>query len=426
MGEPLRERSEPSLGERVRALRIERPQEPDHRPSRTRWWWGAGLLVAALALASWLAVPRLVGDPATPVEVAPAVATGAGAGAVSLEASGYVTARRRATVSSQVTGRLDAVLAEEGEAVERGQVVARLDSAEAEAQAALMEAQLAAARQALAEVRVRLEKAEVDLRRHQELAAEGIVSPSMVDSFRTEVESLRARLAHGAATVEVAERSLAVSLERLDNLVVRAPFSGIVVTQAAQPGETVSPVTAGGGFTRTGIFTLIDPDSLEIEVDVSESNIDRITPDQPAVARLDAYPSWKIPARVITTVPTADRTRATVKVRLALDERDRRILPEMGVRVTFLEGGNPSLADAPPTVLVARSALLREDGGDSLFVVGDDGTAQRRAVTVERISGDRAWLSSGVAAGERVIVAAPAELTEGQRVRIASGEGADE
>ncbi len=263
---------------------------------------------------------------ASPEEAAPAVV---------LNASGYVVPRVKATVSSEITGRLTEVLVEEGQHVAAGDVVARLDNALATTALDLARARLAAARARIAALSAQRAEAERELRRKRTLARQGHAAEAEVTRARSEVGRLTASEEAARADAEAAQRQLDDARERLDKHVIRAPFAGIVVAKNAQPGEIVSPVSAGGGFTRTGICTIVDMASLEIEVDVAEAHIARVRPGQRAEASLDAYPDWAIPAHVIAVIPTADRAKATVRVRLALDERDARILPDMGVNVAF-------------------------------------------------------------------------------------------
>ena len=248
----------------------------------------------------------------------------AGAANAVLNASGYVTARRRATVSSKVTGKVLEIFVEEGKAVRQGQVLARLDDSQLRAMLNVDEAQLNAARRATTENEARLREAELTLGRRQQLVKDKVISRAELDSAEAEVESLKARIAMAQQQVEVAQTQVAARRTDLADMVVRAPFDGIAISKDAQPGEMISPVSAGGGFTRTGICTIVDMSSLEIEVDVSESYINRVTPAQPVEALLDAYPDWRIPAKVITTVPSADRQKATVRVRSAFDRRSIR------------------------------------------------------------------------------------------------------
>jgi RND family efflux transporter MFP subunit len=340
-----------------------------------------------------------------------------GAGSV-LDASGYVTARRQATVSTKITGKVTEVLIEEGARVEEGAVVARLDDTEARAQVSLAQAQLTAARSQLAEIRAQLGQAERDHERQAELLTRGLVSAQSVDATLAQRDMLRARLASAQEQVRVSQQSLDVARVQLDNTIVRAPFSGVVTAKTAQPGEMVSPISAGGGFIRTGIGTIVDMDSLEIQVDVNESFINRVTPGQPVEAMLNAYPDWKIPAAVIAIIPTADRSKATEKVRIAIKEKDPRIVPDMGVRVAFLggEGSRPAAA-AQPLVLVPADAVREEGGGASVFVVAG-GKVERRAVTLGRAVGANRQVLSGLRDGERIVLAPPASLQDGARVRV--------
>lgn len=393
-------------------LRIER--EDKETSSRGRWLaLVAVFLLVSAAAAWWILRPRV-----TQVEVSAArqLATGAAAGAV-LDASGYVTARRRATVSSKITGRVEAVLVEEGMAVEQGQVLARLDDATAQRQLTLAEAELSAARGALEETRVRLAEARLELGRQERLAASGVSAEADLDGAQAQVAALEARLEVEGLQVTVAERRLAVRRQDLEDTIIRAPFSGVAVTKDAQPGEMISPVTAGGGFTRTGICTLVDMESLEIEVDVNEAYINRVESGMEVQATLDAYPDWKIPASVIITVPTADRQKATVRVRIGFEERDPRILPDMGVKVSFLDETIRQEAAARPVVLIPEEAV-RTDGGRTVVWVVSGDVLERRAVQVGGQQGTSTEILAGVRAGERVVVAGGPELTEGGRVRV--------
>ncbi|MXY25076.1 MAG: efflux RND transporter periplasmic adaptor subunit [Acidobacteria bacterium] len=259
-----------------------------------------------------------------------------------LNASGYVTARLQSTVSSKITGRIVEVLVEEGMAVTEGQVLARLDDTTERSYVALAEAQLRAVRSALAELEVRHEEAQLDLYRQRQLLDKHLIGQADFDATQAHADSLEARIANQREQEVVAEREIDVRRTAREDTVIRAPFSGVAISKDAQPGETISPVSAGGGFTRTGVCTIVDMSSLEIEVDVNESYINRVSPGQRVVATLDAYPDWEIGARVITTIPAADRQRATVLVRIAFDALgDSRILPDMGVNVRFLEAGSP-------------------------------------------------------------------------------------
>jgi len=401
------------------ALRIERAPLPPER----RWGkWAAWLvLLAAVALGGWYWAGR---EQPLEVEVATVNTRAAGAQASVLNASGYVTARRRATVSSKVTGKVIEVNVEEGMAVREGQVLARLDDATVRATLALARAQRDAAIRSIPEVEVRLAEAELTLSRRERLRADGLVTDAELDQARAEVNSLRARLAAAREQVTVAERQVALQETELDNTIIRAPFSGVAISKDAQPGEMVSPVSAGGGFTRTGISTIVDMNSLEIEVDVNESYINRVTPGQPVSAVLDAYPDWQIPARVITMVPTADRQKATVLVRIGFDRSggsgslDPRILPDMGAKVTFLrEAEDDGTTATRPVALVPKAAVRAENGASYVFVVQQD-TVQRRAIQTAGTDGDRVEVTAGLTGGERIVVSPPDGLAEGSLIVI--------
>lgn len=254
-----------------------------------------------------------------------------------LNASGYITARRMATVSSKIMGLITEILVEEGMEVSAGQVLARLDDSVALVDLRLAEAQVGVQKARLQGFEANLAEAERVLSRATALKDEDFSSEASVTRAQAQVDSLKATLASSVAEIAVAELGVARQRERLSDYVIRAPFSGVVTLKNAQPGEIVSPSSAGGGFTRTGICTIVDMDSLEIEVDVNEAFIGRVFAGQRVRANLDAYPDWEIPASVIAIIPTADRARATVRVRIRIETKDARILPDMGVRVAFLK-----------------------------------------------------------------------------------------
>jgi RND family efflux transporter MFP subunit len=398
------------------ALRIER--EPLEL-NRGRWvkWFVVFLIIGAAGAGVWFWVNR---ERPLEVEVARLTQRAAGTQASVLNASGYVTARRRATVSSKITGKVVEVNVEEGMAVREGQVLARLDDATARAALALAQAQVEAARSTERESAVRLAEAKLTLGRRERLVEEGIAPQADVDQARAEVDSLLARIAAAREQVLVAERQVALQQTDLDNTVIRAPFSGVAISKDAQPGEMVSPVSAGGGFTRTGISTIVDMRSLEIEVDVNESYINRVRPDQDVTAVLDAYPDWQIPARVITTVPTADRQKATVLVRIGFKELgDSRILPDMGVKVTFLREADDaaSPAAARAVLLVPKSAVIEDGGRAYVFVVRQD-AVERRAIQTGGTDGDRLEVLAGLTASDRVVVSPPPALADGAWITI--------
>lgn len=402
------------LKQDLSALRIERePMRAERGPWLTRLVMLILLAGAGAGVWLWLTRERPI-----EVEVATVTERAAGAQATVLNASGYVTARRRATVSSKITGKVVEINVEEGMAVREGQVLARLDDSTARALLALAETQVEAARRAVRENEVRLAEARLTLGRREQLRRDGIVTQAEVDQAQAEVDSIEARIAAAQQQVAVAESQVAFQVTELDNTVIRAPFSGVAISKDAQPGEMVSPVSAGGGFTRTGICTIVDMASLEIEVDVNESYINRVVPGQGVTAVLDAYPDWQIPARVITTVPTADRQKATVLVRIGFTELDPRILPDMGVKVTFLRGADePGTPPARAVSLAPRSAIRDENGRSYVYLVRQD-TVERRAIQTAGTDGDRVEVVAGLMAGDRVVVAPPPDLSDGLPIVI--------
>lgn len=395
-------------------LRIDRSDSEAGRGRGRLWMALAVIALLGLAGGWWFTRPRAV-------EVKTATArvregNPAAAGAV-LNASGYVTARRQATVSSKITGKVVDVLVEEGMEIREGQVLATLDDSIVRKELALAEARLTAQRRGLTETEVRLREAKLNQQRMRRLLEQGVSTQAQTDTADAEVDSIAARLDVGRQEVTVAEREVALRRQDVEDTVIRAPFSGVAVSKDAQPGEMISPVSAGGGFTRTGICTLVDMSSLEIEVDVNESYIQRVKPGQKALATLDAYPDWQIPSRVIMPVPTADRQKATVRVRLAFEELDPRVLPDMGVKVAFL-GEERAGGAAPGRAVVIPRAAVRKDGGrDVVFVVRGE-KVERLAVTLSPAPGDEAVVISGLNGGERVVVEGPAELKDGDLVSV--------
>ncbi len=392
-------------------LRINRPALP---PSSSRGGLYAAL--AALAVVILLAVWWFSRPKPIEVQVATAreVSAGPGGERTVLNASGYVVARREATVSSKVTGKVFDVLIEEGVRVEAGQVLAHLDDTNVRTSLALAEAQLASVRTGLEETKVRLAEAERDLARQTALLKGSVASQADYDRAESALLALRARFALQQTDVTVAERSVAVWRQQLDDTVIRAPFGGIVTSKNAQPGEMISPMSSGG-FTRTGICTVVDMESLEIEIDVNESYINRVTPGQPVEATLDAYPQWRIPCKVIAIIPTADRQKSTVRVRVGFDQLDPRILPQMAVKVAFQEKAGPAAAPVTRAVAVPRAAVREQDNRSLVFVLRD-GRAERRAVTLGGPPTGDAVVTAGLAAGERVILDPPATLADGAAV----------
>ena len=402
---------------RISQLKIDRSAPV---ASGRSWLW-PGLIAAAVivALLSWAFLRPGAGAVRVETDIARKPPSAAVASSV-LDASGYVVARRQTTVSSKVTGKVVEVFVEEGMRVEQDQVVAVLDDTTQQVQLSLAKARAEASRAALQEIGARLRNARLERDRLRDLAKRGLTSTASVDAADATYDELAARLETGRENVKVAEGNIAVAEDALSNMTIKAPFAGMVVSKNAQPGEMISPVSAGGGFTRTGICTIIDTDSLEIEVDVNESYIQRVQPGQRVSATLDAYADWRIPAEVIAIIPTADRQKATVKVRIALLERDDRVLRDMGVKVAFLD------VDAPATpangsqdvrgVLVSGEALRSDSAGDFVWRI-IDGRVERRAVQVSgRRDRTRILVTGGLAPGETIVRSSESPLVAGQAI----------
>ncbi len=402
--------------ELLRQLRIDRSAEPAGGRKPLLVILAASVLLA-LALVLWLV---LAGGKVFEVQIAIAQSLAAAQGDASvLDASGYVTARRQATVSSKVTGRVAEVLIEEGQHVDKGQVLARLDVADVKAQLDIARTQLDVARAQLVDLNILLAQAERNYARQLDLVKRNFISEQAADDARTLVASRQSNCATQQRQVEAAERGVALAQVGMNNTVIRAPFAGVITVKAAQPGEMVSPISAGGGFTRTGIGTIVDMDSLEIEVEVNESYIGRVQPGQPVEARLNAYPDWKIPCKVIAIIPAADRSKATVKVRISIEGvKDTRIVPDMGVRVAFLEKANTdAAAPPPPGVLIPAGAIRAQGDSNIVFVLNADHVAARK-VTLGQTYSDLRQVLDGLKPNEQVVIKPPGELKDGDRVRV--------
>jgi HlyD family secretion protein len=398
-------------------LKIDRDALPQKSGGGGRWIL---VTIAGLSLAG-AAFFALKPAAAVPVKAAPAIAatTGSASAGSVLDASGYVIARRQATVSSKVTGKVLELMIEEGLPVKQGQVLARLDDSNARAQLLLSQSQLDASKAQLAEIRVQLADAERQLKRSRDLHEKKLVSDAALDNAQASVEGLQARLASAQQNVTVAQRSVALVQQQLEDTVVRAPFSGVITVKNAQAGEMISPLSAGGAGTRTGIGTLVDMDSLEVEVDVNENFINRVQSGQRVEATLNAYPDWKIPCSVIAVIPTADRSKATVKVRIKIEAKDARIIPDMGVRVSFLpeEQADAAPAEAPKGVMIPAEAVKDENGTKVVFVI-TDGKVERRAVGVGNARGGQIQVVAGLAGGERVALGDLSKLVDGARIEL--------
>jgi HlyD family secretion protein len=346
-------------------------------------------------------------------------AAGSGGREALLNASGYVTPRRRATIAAKITGRVTGVFFDEGTRVSEGQLLATLDDADAKKALDSAKADRNSAEAAIADFKVQLRNAQIELKRAEQLQKAGVQTQEQLDNARTNADSLEAKIDLAKAQVAGSDSRIAEAQQAVDNCTIRAPFAGIVVSKDAQVGEMVSPISAGGGFTRTGIATIVDMNSNEIEVDVNESYIARVKDGQPVTAILDAYPDWEIPSKVRTIIPTADRQKATVKVRISFLKLDPRILPDMGIKVTFL-GAEPDKkpgADAVAAPLVSQSALRDDNGKKIVFLVKND-RVERRAITVGNNRGSDAEIVAGLAVGDTVVTKGPTDLHDGQVVEI--------
>ncbi len=351
------------------------------------------------------------------VEVVVAHKAGPGRPAL-LNASGYVTPRRRATIAAKITGRVTSVNFDEGMHVHEGFVLATLDDSDARRALDSAKADRDSAQAAIADFQVQLKNAEIELQRAKQLLAAGVQSQQTLDNATMAADSLRAKIALAKQQVAGSQARVGEAQQNVDNTVIRAPFDGIVVSKDAQVGEMVSPISAGGGFTRTGIATIVDMNSNEIEVDVNEAYIARVVPGQNVTAVLDAYPDWQIPSRVRTVIPTADRQKATVKVRISFLKLDSRILPDMGIKVTFF-GAEPEQKSgaAEPATLIPQEAVRDDQGKKIVFLVKED-RLERRAVTLGGTRGTEAEVLAGIDAGDTVVVKSPATLRDGQAVDI--------
>jgi RND family efflux transporter MFP subunit len=405
------------------SLRIDRsaPASGGGGGKRLFYIGGSVLLVIAVGVVLWL----WLGGKTIEVNTvtAEAESTGPSLGTSVLNASGYVVARRQATVSAKVTGKIEEIYVEEGMAVKKDQVLARLDPVNIQTVLTMAQRELEASRRNLAETEVRLADARRTLARNEELVKQKLISEAALDTSRADVNALAARLEASKAQVKVSESQVAMRKIDYDDLQVKAPFAGVVISKDAQPGEIVSPMSAGGGFTRTGIATIVDMDSREIEVDVNEAYINRVKPNQRIEATLDAYPDQTLPAHVINLVPTADRTKATVRVRIGFDRLEPQILPEMGIKVRFLDD-QPEQAQAGnskgPRIRVPTVAIAHE-GEDTFVWVVNEGRVERRAVTIGPESEGNTEVLAGVTSGEELVSPVVPGLEDGGKVKLAEG-----
>jgi RND family efflux transporter MFP subunit len=399
-------------GPDLSGLRIEERARTAGSGRRKRRIIGVSAIVILVAAGSFLALRTRVAV----VGVAEARPAGNPAAAALLNASGYVTPRRRATIAAKITARVVDVYVDEGMTVTEGQLLARLDDSDAARRLQAAKAQRDATAAQIDSLKVNLANAEREFRRQEELRTDGFTSVQALDLARTTAESLRAQVAAVGEQVKAAEAQIALARQDVDNCIVLAPFAGVVVSKDAQRGEMVSPISAGGGFTRTGIATIVDMASIEIEVDVNESYIARVDAGQRVEAVLDAYPDWRIPARVRTVIPTADRQKATVKVRISFDKLDPRILPDMGVKVSFL-AGEQAAGQAAAKAVIPREAARMIDGRSVVFLFRD-GVLERRAVSLGTETGADIEVTAGLSPGDKVVIEGPQNLRDGQRVKV--------
>jgi HlyD family secretion protein len=373
---------------------------------------GAMVIIAGLAFAFRNQTPV--------VEVVTAEKPQAGGREAILNASGYVTPRRRATIAAKITGRVTGVFFDEGTHVHAGQLLATLDDSDTKRALDSAKADRDASQAAIADFQVQLKFAQIELRRAEQLQKAGVQTQEQLDTASTNVDSLRAKIELAKQQVMASEARIREAQQAVDNCTINAPYDGIVVSKDAQVGEMVSPISAGGGFTRTGIATIVDMNSNEIEVDVNESYIARVKDGQKVTAILDAYPNWEIPSHVRTVIPTADRQKATVKVRISFDKLDPRILPDMGIKVTFLSDEPVKKRDTKAPVvaaLLATDALHDENGKKIVFLVKND-RLERRAVAIGNTQGSQTEILSGLVAGDAVVEKGPANMQDGQAVQI--------
>ena len=404
-------------------LRIDRSADHEDEGASRGWLYAGIAAVVVIVIGGMVWAFRPTGIPiqvAVAREVAGASA-GPARGASTLDASGYIVARRQATVSSKVTGKVMEVLIEEGQRVEKDEVIARLDDSNYRASYEQAKAQLAQARANVHAAQVAFDNAIPTFERNKKQIEQQVISQQAFDTAKAAYDAAETSLNVSRAAEAVAQAALATAQQNLSDTIIRAPYAGIVTVRAAQAGEMVSPVSAGGGFTRTGIGTIVDMDSLELEVDVSENFINRVSPGQPATVKLNAYPDWEIPAEVIAVIPTADRAKATVKVRIGFKVKDARILPEMGARVSFLDNSatnGDATAGAAPAVVVPPEAVQGNGDTGVVFVVNED-KVERRAVRLGAKTNDGQVILAGLTAGAKVAVGELGLLSDQAEVRIA-------
>ena len=400
----------PDLG----ALRIDKDKRQERKAGKI-----FGIILAAILVVALVAGATFYSRNSAPVvEVAAAQKAGNAGPTALLNASGYVTPRRRATIAAKITGRVIGVYFDEGVHVKEGQILAKLDDSDVKRALDSAVADRNSTKAQIADYEVQLKNAELLVHRSKELQAAGVQSQEILDNAVTSADSLRAKIALTKEQVAAAESRINEAQQAVDNTVIRAPFEGIVVSKDAQVGEMVSPISAGGGFTRTGIATIVDMNSNEIEVDVNEAYIARVVPEQKVTAVLDAYPDWQIPSKVRTVIPTADRQKATVKVRISFIKLDPKILPDMGVKVTFLGDEPKKQAGAVEPVATVPTAALRDDNGSKIVYIVKDNKLERRAVKPGNPRGSDTEIFAGLIPGDLIVTKGPPDLHDGESIQL--------
>lgn len=386
----------------IGSLRIDRSKKFNDRPSRRRWRWVVWpLVIVAIAAGFFLFRQSLV--PATKVRVATATELTGNDAAATLVATGYVVAQRKAEVASKGTGRLEYLGFEEGDTVRAGEVIAELDNDD-------IEAQLLQARAELAYATVDSLNAGRQYRRTQELYETAAVR-------ETELEQAETAYLMAKASVAAAEAAVTAAQVALENTFIRAPFDGTVLSKNADVGEIVAPF-ASSATSKGSVVTLADMNSLEVEADVSESNIQKVTVGQRCEIVLDAYPDVRYAGHVKKIVPTADRARATVMTKVAFDSVDARVLPEMSARVNFyIKAEANEETSRGPVIVVPDDAITSRQGEKVVFVVeADIVTAQ--PVKIGRELNDYTEILAGVSAGDRVVLSPPGKMETGQKIEV--------
>jgi RND family efflux transporter MFP subunit len=398
-------------------LRIDRDRPPPGVSRALRW----SVIIAAVSIVLFVAIVMLYrGAGGREVQVALAEMIGGAGGSASsgVSANGYVVARTKASVSSRITGRLVYLGVEEGSVVTEGEVMARLENADYAATLAQREAEAATAYAGLVETETERDQLRRDVARTKDLQERGLAPDQELEQLEAQLATAEARVLRVRAQAEAVDAAVGVARANLENTYIRAPFSGTVLRKDAEVGEVVAPVATGSGLTRGAVVTMADLETLEVEVDVNEAYIARIRSGQPASIDLDAYPDTSFQGRVRQIVPTADRQRATVQVKVSILDEDPRILPEMGATVEFLEGATDDAAPAGPPRVFVPAAAVRDDSGRQIVWVVSDGRVERREVEAGPVTGERREIRRGVNAGEPVVVEGHEGLEDGARVRV--------